>query len=531
MKFFWKSVDKKRLLLAIIFMLIYSLNGVMLSYIVVYANKVIKLNNGLSIMYFGIISFIAWILIYSSSYFMNILISSMIRKINMDLKQKYFIKEFKNNSFNKESSGVISKLSNDFKLIDDNYFQVIFSTLIDILIFLVSLFYMLYLNPLVSLFFIIFSLLPIMIPRLFSRRLATVSNEWSNANKSYMRVLKESMQGMSVIKSYTNGESTFKRVNSNLRNLENSSYRMNKTQALTQLLSELLSGISFLLPFIIGCYIIIYTKSLSIGSLIGIFLANDRVVGPLVSITDSLSKIYTSKNIIKNMFFKNGDNLEINNNFSSIGKIKTLTLNKLFFRIDDSKNIFVNLKLKDNFKVLITGDSGSGKTILLSLIKGAIKPTSGEVLVNDSVRNFSSDVAYIEQNPYIFDVSVKDNLTLFQNDDYSNSMIYEVLKKVSLFDELGKEQSIYYRCGDNGNKLSGGQKQRIEIARALLRNKSLYLVDEATANLDKYNSAKIRNILFELNAPVIEVAHHFNSDDNRYTDKFLEINGRLTRTK
>lgn len=101
------------------------------------------------------------------------------------------------------------------------------------------------------------------------------------------------------------------------------------------------------------------------------------------------------------------------------------------------------------------------------------------------------------------------------------------MKSVSLFEELGGDKCLNLNCGENGDNLSGGQRQRIEIARALLRSKSLYLVDEATSNLDKANASKIRNILFGLDVPFIEVAHYINRHENRYTEKLKLQKGQL----
>ncbi|WP_277950086.1 ATP-binding cassette domain-containing protein [Lactobacillus sp. LL6] len=84
----------------------------------------------------------------------------------------------------------------------------------------------------------------------------------------------------------------------------------------------------------------------------------------------------------------------------------------------------------------------------------------------------------------------------------------------------------------DGISISGGQKQKIELARALYSNKTLILADEITANLDKKNAEKIRTLLFNMDNPVVEVAHHFNIKDKRYTKIFiLNNNGNLERVK
>ena len=84
----------------------------------------------------------------------------------------------------------------------------------------------------------------------------------------------------------------------------------------------------------------------------------------------------------------------------------------------------------------------------------------------------------------------------------------------------------------NGMSVSGGQKQKIELARALFSDKKLILADEITANLDKKNAEKIRELLFEIPHPVVEVSHHFDMNDDRYTKGFkLNTNSELERIR
>ncbi|BAQ25210.1 drug efflux ABC transporter ATP-binding protein/permease [Streptococcus troglodytae] len=131
----------------------------------------------------------------------------------------------------------------------------------------------------------------------------------------------------------------------------------------------------------------------------------------------------------------------------------------------------------------------------------------------------------VDQSPYIFDTTVRNNITLFQNDNFDESILIDILKKVNLYDEFLSNGLLEYQCGDNGCNLSGGQKQKIALARALIRKYKIYLLDEISANLDHKNSQQLHNLLFNLNISFIEISHHFDMKDSRYTAVY-----RLNRT-
>lgn len=537
MKLFLHLASKRKLLISIVLMIIFSFNGVLISSIVVYAGQFSGTSTFLDIMKFGVFSIIGWIVIYSANFFLDLEMGDIIRDANLTLKQRYFWSEFSKFGFNRDSSDILSTLSNDFKLIEVNYFQSMFSIIENVLLFVVSLVYMLYLNTWISLAFIIFSLLPMFIPGLMQGILKRTANDWSLANAQYIKRVKESIQGMGVLKAYAAMQIVYSMVKDNLTDVENKNYKLMKTESFAALLAALLSGISFIIPFVIGCYVIIFYKSLTLSVLIGIFLANDRVAGPLESIAESLNKISTTKDMVSKLtkLLDNEKYLESNSDTlqkidKSVQILHVLNFDHVYYRINKDKFVSINGQFVGNFKILITGDSGSGKTTILNLIRGAIKPTKG-VISAKSVKgkpiDLENNVAYIEQTPYIFDASVEDNVTLFQSKKYSHQDIISVLKKVSLYEELGGSNSLDFICGDNGSNLSGGQRQRIEIARALINKKSLYLVDELTANLDVTNANKVRKILFALKQPVIEVAHHFNDKDYMYTSKFIVEDGEL----
>ena len=174
----------------------------------------------------------------------------------------------------------------------------------------------------------------------------------------------------------------------------------------------------------------------------------------------------------------------------------------------DKKLIFkhVNLQMKDRDKVIITGDSGVGKSTLLNIISGQLTPISGQVKFGQGSIALSDSVL-ISQKPWLFKGTIAENLSLYQS--FSEKRLIKVLKEVHLWKELGA-QPLNFEVESNGTNLSGGQAQRLVIARGLLRKKNLFLLDEITSSLDKENSTKIRTLIYQLPVMMIEVAHNID---------------------
>lgn len=524
--------SKGKILFSFFFMLIASFDGVVLSYIVSQAGNFSASSSNTEVLNFGIKSLLGLSLVYIGKFLYTVSSASIIKDLNIYLKQNFFWNKFSDKETIPDSSGIISNLSNDFKLIETKYFQGSFDLISNIVLCSVSLVYMLRFNVYISLLFLSMSFLPMIVPFIFSKELKQVGNDWSNANETYVHNTKDYLQGFNVLRTYSVYKEIYQRSLKSLKFLEQKNFNLTKMQSLTELASSLFAGISFVVPFVVGCFVIINTNTLSFSSLMGIFLLNDRIVGPLTSIASDVNEIKTTDELRKKIFiFKDSPSFsdaQVENN--SINNLKSLHFNNIVYIVNEKITLRLNKTFAAPFKVLICGDSGSGKTTLLKLIRGDIQPNNGDIIAKNSygeILNLSQNTAYISQTPYIFDTTLLENVTLFQNEKFTKEKVISVLKKVSLYEELGGKKSLTYQCGEMGKNLSGGQIQRLEIARAFLRDKKLLLVDEATANLDKKNSEKIRNLLFNTNIPFIEVAHHYSLDDKRYTDKFKLKNGKL----
>ena len=152
----------------------------------------------------------------------------------------------------------------------------------------------------------------------------------------------------------------------------------------------------------------------------------------------------------------------------------------------------------------IIGTSGAGKTTLLQVLAGRIQPTEGSVSMNGQMlhtlhdASWSEQIAYIPQHPYIFPLSLANNIRFYQP-NASDEAVEELVNQIGLRDFVDAlPNGIHEQIGEGGRMLSGGQEQRIAIARALVSKKQVILLDEPTAHLDIETEYEVKRLILRL---------------------------------
>ena len=201
----------------------------------------------------------------------------------------------------------------------------------------------------------------------------------------------------------------------------------------------------------------------------------------------------------------------------------------------DGKIEFKNVKFKYDYKgdyilddcsfdvepnelVALIGKSGEGKTTILNLLGRLYDIDEGYIRIDGlEINKYSEDfirenISIISQNPYLFDMSIKDNLKLVK-ENISDEEIKEVCKLVCLDEYIESLPDKYDTViGEGGVKLSGGQKQRLGIARALIKNTKIILLDEITSSLDNETGTTIKKVIQNIrkNHTIIMVTHELS---------------------
>ena len=255
------------------------------------------------------------------------------------------------------------------------------------------------------------------------------------------------------------------------------------------------------------------------------------IVNPILSFSAIINKIKAIKPINEKL---EAIIEESNGEDSGIVKDsfdKSIEINNLSFSYNEERKILkgVDLSINKGEKVAIVGRSGSGKSTLLRLLLRYYNDYNGEILIDgiDSkdikLSSIYDMMSIIQQNVFMFDDSIESNIALYG--DYSDEEIDKAILESGLKELIenlpnGKNTSV----GENGSNLSGGEKQRVSIARALIKNTPIILLDEATASLDAETSFEIENSLLDINGLTsLVVTHKLNPELLKKYDKIIVL--------
>lgn len=463
--------------------------------------------------------------------FNSIIVRKCIKNILIQLKYDLIVEIISKdtNKFrNKNIAEYISYITNDINIIEKEYLESFFSLLTIVFNFVLGCISITVLNKSLSVIAIGIGILVLAAPILFGRRLKILKEEYSKSLSAFTIKIKDIFSGFELIKSYSLEKKVICEFeNANVR-AENTKYKMYRFNAYLSAVSSTINYFTICLVLIIvGIYVI--QGSLTIGAAIAAMQLLDFIINPINTIGIYINKIKTNTPIINNLisnYSKKGSN-----GFKVITGInKEICLKDVSYSYDGQTNVLKNIgySFKKNKKYVIVGNSGGGKSTLLQIINGSLDGFSGRITLDGidintiDTKALNKLVSIIHQNVFVFDDTIKNNITLFDNNICETDVV-RIMKIVGL-ENLIRTKGLKGMAGENGEYLSGGEKQRIAIARALIKNAQLLLLDEATSALDMGNSFCIENMLLDIpDLTIIVVTHKFIKENLKKYDCILAI--------
>ena len=358
-------------------------------------------------------------------------------------------------------------------------------------------------SPIMTVVACLFFVLPIGVSYLTGNRIEKAERTISEKNSELVATLKDSLSGFSVIKSFKAENAISELFTKSNTGVERAKCNKRKLVTMISGLAGVAGVTAQLGTFLVGAFLALSGWGITPGILIVFIDLTANVINPIRELPEQLA----SKKAAIALIDKLADSLEDNVREEGTHIPKQLgngiTLKNVTFGYEENCDVLhnINTAFDAGKKYAIVGASGSGKSTLLNLLMASHGNYTGEIRYDGyEVKEISSESLYdivsmIQQNVFVFNASIRDNITMFH--DFPKAEVDRAME-LSGLSKLIAERGEDYLCGENGSGLSGGEKQRVSIARSLLKKSQVLLVDEATAALDAETAFQVSNAILGL---------------------------------
>lgn len=396
--------------------------------------------------------------------------------------------------------------------------------------------YLLYINKIIFLLIVVCSVLPLIIPQIFNKKNQTLRMDSIGENEQFIAKSKEITDGFETIKSFGIEDkiiNLFEKLN---KKNQKKLFLANRFNVFHMAFSIFISMLGIISALVTATYL--SSKGLITAGEIGaIIQLSNYIVDPVTTIPAnviSIKSVEMEMKRIDKMIAKKNTDSKVREKFKLNNQI---SIKNLSFKYGDNEVLKgISLDLEKGKKYAIVGESGSGKSTLANILLRRLDYENGSVKFDDTELkcidedDFYSNISLVSQNVFLFNDTLKNNVCLYN--DYSKSDFERSIEKSKLdrvIEDLEEKENTV--LGEYGTSLSGGEKQRVSISRALIKNSSFVIMDEATSSLDIKTARAIENTLLSLNQTVLVITHRIDESIlNKYDKIFLLEDGRITQS-
>lgn len=323
-----------------------------------------------------------------------------------------------------------------------------------------------------------------------SSKVEIATKEIKELNAMLSKKINDGFCGFTVIKSYVKEQDTIEQFNDINKKLKDKNIHYNKVVAKIDSISTICQGISFSIACIYGIYLVMHNV-ITIGSFIAFNSIIQKIISDYIYAGNLVRKVSELKIINKRIQFLY--NTEVySNGKNKMPRNPNINIKNLNYRYSNEKENTlenINLNIPYGSFIGILGKTGSGKTTLANIITKFYEIDRDIIKINDVDINdidrysFYDDVAYVMQEDYIYDNTIKYNVELGK--EYDGQEVEKALEKSEFLSTVNKLPEKRETCiGESGIKISGGQKQRLLLARNLITKPKILIIDNGLTGLD-----------------------------------------------
>ncbi len=435
-------------------------------------------------------------------------------------------------SFRDESAaGYLSALTNDAASIETNHLAQMLAMITKAVTFIGALLLMCRYSLLMTAIAAGLTVLPLIASLLTGNRLQAVESRVSERNGEFTAALSDCLAGFTVVKNFRAEREIFRLFAQSNKALEHEKFTGRRIKTLIGMIGAVTGIFAQLGVFIAGVYLSMKGGSMTPGAVVLFVNLMNFIISPIAELPGLLACRKAALGLVDKLAaaLERSSSRE---GSETLNKLEHgIRLENVSFAYEPGKTVLhgINAEFEAGRAYALVGGSGSGKSTLLNLLMAAETNYSGHILADGielsdiSTESLYGTMAAIQQNVFVFNASIKDNVSMFR--DFPKTELDEAIARAHL-GALIRERGEDYLCGENGSGLSGGEKQRISIARSLLKKSSVLLADEVTAALDAQTAHRVSSDILDLQGITrIVVTHTLEESLLRRYDKIFVLRG------
>lgn len=472
------------------------------------------------------------IFLYLSTYFLTPIRNLVVNDMRTNMYKKILVLPI--GYFNDQKKGdIMSRLTNDLSDVETssvNLLETLFREPVTIILFFA---YMIILSPQLTFFLILFLPVAGLIIGRIGRSLKKQSTQVQEKLGIILSTIDETLGGIRVIKAFNAEKKQFKKFHNQNEELLILKNRANRRRDLASPVSEVLGIAAVVCVLWYGGRLVLRNTFLDPGDFLAYILIFSQVIQPLKSLSAASYNIRRGAASVERIEQLIDEDI-------SIKEIAKPVILQSFRDSIEFKNVYfsyqdkiiledINLKIEKGKTIALVGSSGAGKSTLVDLIPRFHDTVKGELLIDGiNIKNYSleslrNQMGIVTQEPILFNDTIANNISLGMT-DAGEAQIEEASEIANAHHFiLEKENGYHTFIGERGNKLSGGEKQRTTIARAVLKNPPILILDEATSSLDTESERLVQDAINNLmhNRTSIVIAHRLSTI--RHADEIIVL--------
>ncbi len=507
--------------LLLLIYLLYSYTGTITTYLFRYALNALTRKDLTTFLYWCsveiLVAIVSSIFLATSTYLFNKQIQQYIHMLRDKVIHQYY----------RNGDGKVAKmqniLNNNMKILTDEYAKPWILILSSTLMLLMSIGVLFSMHWSLVLVTVITCIIVLDLPQLTKKATVRATKTASQKNAAFLKTVAEWFSGLNVLRRYH----AVNRLQLALKQDSATLATANKNKQKAMSIADGLNGLgnSFgQIGIILWGGLLFFHHQLDFGGWLVASNFAASIFDELWDIIDSITQIKATQDLRDELYTLTQDNTETDSEEGAAPvafSVKNLVINYGRHQIK-----YPDFTIKAHDKVLLSGDSGTGKSTLLKAILGKLQPAAGSIEYynrkNELITPDYRQIGYVAQDGMLFPDTIANNVTMFQH--YSEVEINRVINLVKLTDDLAKfPQGINTTINMDTPNLSGGQQQKIILARAELKSQDLLLLDEPTSAIDSKTSATIIKSLLASKQTVVMIGHNLRPEVQKLFDYQINL--------